>query len=65
MADLAVGDIVEVKPKGPLVLYSPTDTYSDYYYGEDIPADIRIVKADGFKVRKKNIIFLTKTILIS
>ena len=49
-ADLVVGDIVEVKLKGPLVLYSPTDTYSDYYFGEDIPADIRIVKADGFKV---------------
>jgi len=55
VADLVVGDIVEVKLKGPLVLYSPTDTYSDYYFGENIPADIRIVKADGFKVDEGNL----------
>ena len=50
--DLVVGDIVEVKLKGPLVTFA--EKYEDYYLGEKIPADIRIIEADGFKVIKHN-----------
>lgn len=46
--DLIVGDIVEVKVKGPLVMFA--EKSEDYYLGEKIPADIRITEADGFKV---------------
>ena len=46
--DLVVGDIVEVKLKGPLVTFA--ENSEDYYLGKKIPAELRIIEADGFKV---------------
>jgi len=53
--DLVVGDIVEVKLKGPLKgsladIHLRGMKWEDCYFGEKIPADIRIIEADGFEV---------------
>ena len=51
--DLVYGDIVEVKVKHPVPMgwWDSTGEYNDDYFGERIPADIRIIESDGFQVQ--------------
>ena len=66
--DLVYGDIVELKVKHPVPMgwWDNTGEYNDDYFGERIPADIRIIESDGFQVHKhnndKNILTLTVTL---
>ena len=66
--DLVYEDIVEVKVKHPVPMgwWDNTGEYNDDYFGERIPADIRIIESDGFHVQRhnndKNILTLTVTL---